>query len=183
MMKVRISALCAAVAFLIQSASYGGTVSISGSGTWDANIDSNGIYSAPNAPWSFSFEVESPIDPATRTGAVTNGQYFLNGLLVADPIATVTFFPSNQLGLFDLNFASGVIVSLYGAQAFDEGFNLIAGYYPAQSQDISTATGNPNLGTGFVLVTVPEPSSFLLSVIAIAAGTGIARHRRRNLAA
>ncbi len=81
------------VGILVQSAAIGGTVAISGSGTWNANTLVTDV-SAPNATWSFSFDVSSPVADTTPE-PVTNASYLLNGTpVVSETLTTVTFYDS-----------------------------------------------------------------------------------------
>lgn len=177
------------VGILVQSAAIGGTVAISGSGTWNANTLVTDV-SAPNATWSFSFDVSSPVADTTPE-PVTNASYLLNGTpVVSETLTTVTFYDSGLNGLFDLNFSiphsTGDTVNLYGAQVFDSSGNLIPGSYQANS-DVNLTVGPPSgSGSGTVLIgtvtTIPEPSSMISGGIAVVALAGLGLVRRRVVA-
>jgi MYXO-CTERM domain-containing protein len=179
------------VGILVQSAAIGGTVAISGSGTWNASTLVTDV-SAPDATWSFSFDVNSPVPTDDSTpAAVTNASYLLNGTpVVSEALTTVIFFDSGFDGMFDLNFSipgsSGDTVNLYGAQVFDSSGNLIPGSYQANS-DVNLTAGPPSgSGSGTVLIetvtTIPEPSSIISGGIAAAALAGLGLVRRRVVA-
>jgi hypothetical protein len=174
------------VGILVQSAAIGGTVAISGSGTWNANTLVTDV-SAPNATWSFSFDVSSPVADTTPE-PVTNASYLLNGTpVVSEMLTTVTFYDSGLSGGFDLNFSGGDTVSLYGPQVFDSSGNLIPGSYTASSAAVNAA-GVPPPGTGSAtflvgtVTTIPEPSSIISGGIAVVALAGLGLVRRRVVA-
>jgi MYXO-CTERM domain-containing protein len=173
------------VGILVQSAAIGGTVSISGSGTWDATTTSTPL-SAPGATWSFSLDLSSPVTPVTPE-PVTNAAYLLNGTpVISETITSVSFFAGVSFGLFDLNFSGGDVVELYGAQAYDSSGNLIPGSYPATSDVNLTVGAPPGSGSGSVIIgtatTVPEPSSIISGGIAVVALAGLGLVRRRVVA-
>jgi hypothetical protein len=179
------------VGILVQSAAIGGTVAISGSGTWNANTLVTDV-SAPNATWSFSFDVSSPVPTDDSTpAAVINASYLLNGIpVVSETLTTVLFFDSGFDGMFDLNFSIpgsiGDTVNLYGAQVFDSSGNLISGWYQANS-DVNLTAGPPSgSGSGTVLIepvtTIPEPTSIISGGIAVAVLAGFGLVRRRVVA-
>jgi hypothetical protein len=178
------------VGILVQSAAIGGTVAISGSGTWNANTLVTDV-SAPNATWSFSFDVSSPVADTTPE-PVINASYLLNGTpVVSETLTTVTFYDSGLFGGFDLNFSipgsTGDTVSLYGAQVFDSSGNLIPGSYTASSAAVNAA-GVPPPGTGSAtfligaVTTIPEPASIISGGIAVVALAGLGLVRRRVVA-
>jgi hypothetical protein len=179
------------VGILVQSAAIGGTVAISGSGTWNASTLVTDV-SAPNATWSFSFDVSSPVPTDDSTpAAVTNASYSLNGTpVVSETLTTVTFFDSSFNGMIDLNFSiphsTGDTVNLYGAQVFDSCGNLIPGSYQANSDVNFTVGGPPGSGSGTVVITtvttIPEPSSMISGGIAVVALAGLGLVRRRVVA-
>jgi hypothetical protein len=177
------------VGFLVQSAAIGGTVAISGSGTWNANTLVTDV-SAPNATWSFSFDVSSPVPTDDKTpAAVTNASYLLNGTpVVSETLTTVIFFDSGSNGMFELIFSiphsTGDTVDLYGAQVFDSSGNLIPGSYPASSDVNLTVGGPPGSGSGTVVIeaVIPEPSSIISGGIAVVALAGLGLVRRRVVA-
>lgn len=178
------------VCMLAQTAAGGGTVQISGSGTWGPDAPSTAL-SAPGETWSFSFNATTPVDVqnGAATEPVSNPSYSLNGTpVVSETMSSVTFFDSSLAGLFDLEFpVSGSIsdeVSLYGAQIFDASGNLIPGSYPA-AIDFDGKAGPPSgSGSGTVIVgasaLVPEPSSVIGGGIAVLAVAGLGLVRRRT---
>jgi hypothetical protein len=177
------------VGILVQSAAIGGTVAISGSGTWNANTLVTDV-SAPDATWSFSFDVSSPVPTDDSTpAAVTNASYLLNGTpVVSETLTTVIFFDSGFSGMFELIFSiphsTGDTVDLYGAQVFDSSGNLIPGSYPANS-DVNLTVGPPSgSGSGTVLIetAIPEPTSIISGGIAVAVLAGLGLVRRRVVA-
>jgi hypothetical protein len=177
------------VGILVQSVAIGGTVAISGSGTWNASTLVTDV-SAPNATWSFSFDVSSPVPTDDSTpAAVTNASYSLNGTpVVSETLTTVIFFDSGFSGMFELIFSiphsTGDTVDLYGAQVFDSSGNLIPGSYQANS-DVNLTVGPPSgSGSGTVLIeaVIPEPSSIISGGIAVVALAGLGLVRCRVVA-
>ena len=166
----------ALTAMLTVTAALAGEVTISGSGTWDDTAPTT-TYSAPDTSWSFSFMVPNPLD-ANPTSMVSDSVYLLGGSPVGAPLASVTFFDSGLGGLFDMNFSDGAVVSLYGAQVFDD--NTLALFPGTYAATIGYADG-ASAGSGTVtLAGVPEPSTLVgLSIgLLCVAGAGL-RHRRR----
>lgn len=123
------------VCMLAQTAASGGTVEISGSGTWDSTAPSTAL-SAAGKTWSFSFDVNvtTPIENLT-TLSVSNPLYLLNGTpVVSETINTVQFFTTAAFGLFNLGFSGGSLpdeLNFYGVQVFDASGNLAPGTYQA----------------------------------------------------
>jgi MYXO-CTERM domain-containing protein len=171
-----------ATALIAQTAARAGIVTVSGSGTWGADAPVS-IYTAPGESWSFSFELPDPLD-ANPTSTATNFQYFLNGSAVSTTLSSVEFFSPGDGGLFDLNFADGNSLNLYGDQAFSSpGLSLIPGVY-SSNIDINAFTGPPDgNGSGTVTITsaVPEPSSIVAGGLGLLALAGLAfRNPRRS---
>ena len=126
--------------------------------------------------WSFSFDLPDPLD-ANPTSLATNFQYALEGAAVSTTLLSVEFFPLATGGMFDLNFADGNSLNLYGAQVFSSpGLALIPGVYSANI-DINAFTGPPDgNGSGTVTITspVPEPSSIVSGGLGLLALAGLA---------
>ncbi len=162
------------------------SIVISGSGTWSANAPSTEI-SAPNATWSFSFDVQSPLANYALT-PVSDGVYLLNGtsITASDPMTLATFFVLFDGGGVDIALSSGTIISLIGPQLFDSTtFAMLLGTYP----DFGIAPNDGSAsGTGTVVVavatSVPEPASIVSGGIGLIAVVGLAfRSRCRRAAA
>src|SRR5262249_28476229 len=117
-----------AVCLAVQVTANGGTITISGSGTWDSTVASSSGLSAPGATWSFSFGVPDPLGNQSRTD-VTDAWYALNGMPVPDTITSVEFYGFSAGGLFDMTFASGGTVAFYGAQIEETASGLIPRTY------------------------------------------------------
>jgi hypothetical protein len=173
-MKMRII-LMVVSSLVAQSAAHAGSVTVSGSGTWGAGAPIS-IYTAPGDTWSFSFDLPDPLD-ANPTSLATNFQYVLEGSDVSTTLSSVEFFPLAVGGLFDLNFADGNSLNLYGAQVFSTpSLALIPGVYSANI-DINAFTGPPDgNGSGAVTITspVPEPSSIVSGGLGLLALAGLA---------
>lgn len=184
-------ALMLAVCVLLPTAALGGTVTITGSGTWNSTIVSSTGLSAPDATWSFSIEVASPVDPSL-TESVTNASYSLNGTPVSDTILSVSFFPGGAplYGGLDLNFPNLESLVIAGPQLYDTTtLNLIPGTYNVTIDDVGADTfvGPPDgEGSGTVTITlasIPEPTSLVSGGIALASLAGLELVRRRRSAA
>jgi hypothetical protein len=176
-----------AVCLAIQVPASGGTITISGSGTWDSTVSSSSGLSAPGATWSFSFDVPDPLVNKSRMN-VTDAWYALNGTPVHDTIASVEFYGFSAGGLFDLTFASGDTVAFYGAQIEETASGLIPRTYSTTLDDdhAGSFVGPPygeGLGTLIVGAAVPEPSTLVSSGIALACLAGLGLARRRRIAA
>jgi hypothetical protein len=114
--------VCAAVGsfafFSVASPAEAASVEISASGEWGPGTPTVLPWSTRNASWSFSFDLPNPIsrNPTTQ---VTNFSYSLNGTEIIDKSLfaslKVEFFTADFAGMFDLDFADGDVVSLYGA--------------------------------------------------------------------
>ena len=182
------------VCMLVETAASGGTVEISGSGTWGSSAplpaDSSGL-SAPGESWSFSFalNVTTPIGNDTSL-LVSSPSYSLNGTPVtSETINTVQFFGGSvttpPFGLFTLTFTGVPTPELdfYGAQVFDSSGNLIPGSYSA-AIDYNAKAGAPSgFGSGTIIISqttvIPEPSSIISGGIAVLALAGLGLARRR----
>jgi hypothetical protein len=176
-----------AVCLAVQVTAHGGTITISGSGTWDSTVASSGGLSAPGATWSFSFDVPDPLVNKSRTD-VTDAWYALNGTPVPDIIASVEFYGLSAGGLFDMTFASGGTVAFYGAQIEETASGLIPRTYSTCLDDdhARSFVGPPyGEGCGIVIVgaAVPEPSTLVSSGIALATLAGLGLACRRRIAA
>lgn len=148
-------------------------VTFSGSGTFDAGAPTS-VYSAPGESWAFSFSLPNPISSNPTTDA-TGFTYSLNGSPVADSLSSITFFTSGQSGLFDLNFASGGVVSLYGAD-IGSTLTISTGSFPATIG----LDGGAAIGSGVVNVgAVPEASTWAM-MLAGFAGLGWLGYRRSS---
>jgi hypothetical protein len=159
--------LITVLASLASQVSQAGPVTVSGSGIWgpDAPIS---IYTAPGESWSFSFFLPDPLD-TNPTSNATDFQYFLDAQAVSTTLSSVEFFQAADGGLFDLNFADGNSLNLYGDQAISSpGLFLIPAVYMANI-DINSFTGPPDgNGTGTVTISsaVAEPTGLGLVVVA-----------------
>jgi hypothetical protein len=162
-------------ALIAQPAAHAGIAAVSGSGTWgpDAPIS---LYTAPGDSWSFSFDLPDPLD-ANPTSMATDFRYFLDGSAVSTTLSSVEFFPAAQGGLFDLNFADGNSLNLYGAQAYSSpGLSLRPDVYSANI-DINSFTGPPDgngSGTVTIASVVPEPSSIVSGGLGLLVMAGLA---------
>jgi MYXO-CTERM domain-containing protein len=168
-----------AVACFMQVGAGAGTIQITGSGTWNADAPTTD-YSAPNASWSFSFDVPDPLD-ANPTSMVTNASYLLNGAPIAHTITSVQFYTPSLQGLFNLNFGYVGFVSLFGPQVIDPStLGLFPGMYPAMI-DVNIQNRITGTGTGMVDVgissPVPEPSSIISGGLGLLAAVGLALRR------
>jgi hypothetical protein len=157
-----------AFVFFVAAVAKADTMSITASGTWDG-LAPTSPESAPDASWSFSFDVTTPLAP-DDTATFTNFSFRLDGAPVATQASFLKFFDSKGSGLFDLGLADGDFLFLQGQQIFDAHGALIPGTYAA---DVSILAGSPFPGTvgsgdGTVVVSsinpgaaVPEPASIV----------------------
>jgi PEP-CTERM motif len=156
---------------------------ISASGTWgDGTPDTP--FSQPGAPWSFSFDLPNPI-PSNPTDQATHFSYITNGTAFFFPFIGVKFFPADQAGMFDLIFPDGDVMSLYGPD-IGTSFTFVTAQYDdvAAGMQMLPATGSGTvevsaLGpvvTGFGAGAVPEPSTWVMMALGLAA-LAFARYR------
>jgi hypothetical protein len=180
--------------FSVASPAEAASVQISASGEWGRGTLPIFPWSAAGASWSFSFDLPNPIsrNPTTQ---VTNFSYSLNGTEVTDKSLfaslKVEFFTADFAGMFDLDFADGDVVSLYGAD-IGSSLRIIPGRYtgvfagmqmlPETSEggivNVSTlgvgATGFRADPIGFGVV--PEPSTWVMMTLGFA-GLAFAGYR------
>jgi hypothetical protein len=176
--------LALALAFMVDPAVAAGTIEITGSGTWGPTAKTT-IFTAPSASWSFSFEVPDPL-PGTinsygeYTSTVSNAEYMLNGSLVNDAITSLAYYGGGgpDGGIFDINFASNDVLSLFGAQIYNSNLDLIPGDYVATIRDDK----GPSTGQGIVILGVAEPSSSISGGLGLITVVGLALGSRRSIA-
>ena len=90
------------------------TVDISGTLFWGVGTPLT-AYSAPGAESAFAFDLTTPTGVAAGDPvSVTNYSYSLNNVAVLGPTPTVSFYPTSEKGLFNINYGD-FRVSLYGA--------------------------------------------------------------------
>jgi MYXO-CTERM domain-containing protein len=173
--------ILAAPALIAGPAARAGMVTVSGSGTWNADAPDS-LYTAAGASWSFSFDLPAPLDDLF-TSSATNFQYLLDGVAVSTTLDSIEFFSTDDGGMFDLNFADGNSLNLYGPQAYSSpDLSLITGVY-ASNIDINAFAGPPDgIGSGVVTfsLVVPEPSSLASGGLALACLAGLASRSRRR---
>jgi PEP-CTERM motif len=152
---------------------------VSGSGTWSSDAPTTN-FSAPGGTWSFSFVLPNPVTDASPddggfdTFQFSDFTFFLNGNPVSDTLQVVTFFPSSELGLFDLGFPD-ITVSFFGGQAFGGTpppiMTLVDGVFSA---DAALNDLTPAFGSGKITIssaTAPEPATLTLLGLGIAAAS------------
>ncbi len=183
---MRVATILAAC-LVVQTTAGGGTITISGSGTWNNTVSSTSGVSAAGTTWSFSFGVPDPLVTG-MTSQVTDASYSLDGKPVSAAITSVEFYGRSEGGMFDMVFAGGVTVALYRRQIVGTDNLLIPGRYQAVVDDdhASGFQGPPyGEGTGTVIVgaAIPEPAPIVDAGIALAALAGLGMTRRRRIAA
>jgi hypothetical protein len=160
--------LTLAFASMLDSAARAGSIEISGSGTWDANAPLSAL-TAPNGTWSFFLVAPDPLPGTTDrfgdyTSGVADAAYLLNGTAVSDSIIGLTYYSPLFGGGFDIDFASGSVVSLDAAQVYDSNtLDLLPGTYGGE---VFFLQPSPlflvGAGSGTAIVgSVPEPSSVI----------------------
>jgi hypothetical protein len=168
------------LALVIAPTASADTVTVTGSGTWDASTPTT-AYSASDATWSFSFNLPDTIssNPSTQ---VTNFTYDLNGTQVTDSLpGGVLFYSVAQSGGFDLfvptdSVSGASIISLFFSADVGSSLSIVYGTNDAQ---IALNDGElPGSGEGAVSIT-PEPPSILLFGTALLLAGGLF-YRRRN---
>jgi hypothetical protein len=171
-MRLSMLAATAAATALCAAAANAGEVLVTGSGTWGPLAPTT-LVSAPEESFSFSFDLPNPI-ASNPTIQATDFSYDLAGAPVAVGLDGVVFFPTSSSGLFDLDLASGDVVSLYGADV-GSSLTLTTGVFPAT---VGYA-GSPPVGEGTVTITaVPEPSAWVMMLLGVGALGAVARMRR-----
>lgn len=155
-------------------------VYISGSGLWGPNTDSNPGYSAPNATWNFSFQLDSvPTSDGVEYSA-RNFVYSLGNTSFTNNLATVYFLPDDpgsdhyyEHGMFDLYLHDATTDEGAPNSFHLTGIDLLSSGHFAFSDppaspfavtiDFNNLTfeGVSQVGTGTVNVsTVPEPVTY-----------------------
>ncbi len=175
-----------ALCLLTETMASAGSIMVSGSGTWSDSAPTTEV-SAPNATWSFSFDVQSPLANYALT-PVTDGVYLLNGnsITASDPMTLATFYVAADGGGVDIALTSGTIISLYGTQLFNSStFAMVLGTYP--NYEIAPNDGTAS-GSGTVVVsvpaTIPEPASIVSGGFGLITVLGLTlRSRLRRKAA
>ncbi len=167
---------------LLLSAAVAKADTISGSGTWGDGAPTTDE-SAPGDTWSFSFVVSDPATDATPLGSdaftteeISDFSFSLDGTPITATLTSVTFYDTTDSGMFDLDLSNGDVVSLYGAQVFNNfppDPTFAGGTYPVQiAMDDASAEG-----TGSVtIMTAPEPGSLALLGLGMLA-IGLVRKR------
>jgi hypothetical protein len=171
--------VCAAVGFGVAPPTEAEIVGISGVINWGDRTPVTSL-SAPGATSNFSFSLPNPISSNPTNQATHVIYYTTNGPSVTDPLlpisVTVEFFTDAVEGLFDLTFADGEILSLYGPDigtqlTIDTGiFDATAGVTaPTGSGTVTVREFRPGEG-------VPEPSTWVMMTLGFA-GLAFAAYR------
>ena len=158
------------------------TVDISGTLFWGVGTPLT-AYSAPGAESAFAFDLTTPTGVAAGDPvSVTNYSYALNNVAVLGPTPTVSFYPTSEKGLFNINYGD-FRVSLYGADIGSTGVIGPSGFYIASAamNDGEVPTGNG--GVSVSVSAVPLPASLPMFSAALLGLVGVGMKARRKLAA
>jgi hypothetical protein len=150
-----------------------------GSGVWDALAPTTS-FSSGGKSWSFSFELDSPAsNPST---AASNFSFTLNGSALAFTLQSITFYPTEELGMFKLSLSNGVELNFFDPANTDIGSNgiLKTGQWNVEIESYLPDDTRVH-GVG-VVAAVPEPSTWAMMILGFGA-LGFFAYRRRNLAA
>ena len=145
---------------------------VSGSGAWDSTTATT-PESIAGGTWSFSFDLSRTFS-VNPTTAFSNFSYSLNGVSVNSPLSSVTFFDTSSQGMFDLSFANGDVVSLYGADVGST-LTLVEGKFEAAS----ALSQGSSTGYGMITISpVPEPGEYALMAAGLGMMAFIARRKK-----
>ena len=153
-------------------------VMFSGSGVFGPTISTLLPVEVPGDSFSFSFDLPNPI-ASNPTTEVTHSSFLLNGVVVADPIKSVTFYDAADGGGFDLNFTFGPdaqppVISPYLADVGST-LTIVPGVYNFTLDGVS-----PDAGSGTVTISaVPEPGAWAMLFVGVG-GLGSVLRRRRE---
>ncbi len=179
--------LTLALASMVHSAASAGSIEISGSGTWDPDAPLS-AWSTPNGTWSFSLVAPDPLPGTTDqfgdyTSGVAYAAYLLGGSAVNDTIIGLTYYTTFFGGGFDIDFASGTVVSLVTAQVYDSNTTrLMPGMYGGSVVVDNFSEQIYGIGSGTAFVSsVPEPSSVIGGGLGLFTVVGLALIRRRRI--
>jgi len=174
------SSILVAAALLVGTLSQASAAILyTGSGVWDAQAPATS-FSSGGKSWSFSFELDSPAsNPST---AASNFTFTLNGSPLAFTLQSITFYPTEELGMFKLILSNGVDLNFYDPANTDIGSNgvLKTGQWNVEIEHYLPDDTRVH-GVG-VVAAVPEPSTWAMMILGFGA-MGFFAYRRRNLAA
>ena len=151
---------------------------VTGSGTWGDGTPAT-PESAAGATWSFSFTVSDPATDATPSGdgfltqQISDFVYLLNGTPISATLLDAVFYPSSDLGLFDLDFSDGNTVNLYGDQVYAGTPPPDMTFLPGNYSATVGMNGDDTTGNGTVSITpttaMPEPATLPLLCLGLLA--------------
>jgi len=157
-------------------------VVIAAHGTYDSSAATN-LYTAPNAPWTLSFQVSSipAVSNATSTDfhtLFTNGVFTLNGVAAPVTGSTVIFSSSSYSFIIFLDSAANTEFVVYGPQLFSGAASSPTmsngSFTPTLVESVTNnsvfggffygfSTGNSNIVVSpLVIPATPAPSSVIL---------------------
>jgi hypothetical protein len=174
------SSILVAAALLVGTLSQASAAILyTGSGVWDAQAPTTS-FSSGGGSWSFSFELDSPA--SNPTNAASNFEFTLNGGTLAFDLLSVTFYPTDQFGMFKLSLTNGLELNFYDPASTDIGSNgvLKTGQWNVEIETFLPGETRVH-GVG-VVAAVPEPSTWAMMILGFGA-LGFFAYRRRNLAA
>jgi hypothetical protein len=147
-----------------------------GSGVWDAQAPTT-AFSQGGKSWSFSFELDNPANNPTTSAS--NFTFTLNGNMLAFDLLSVTFYPTEDSGMFKLSLTNGLDLNFYDPFNTDIGSNgqLKTGQWNVEIETFLPGETRVH-GVG-VVAAVPEPSTWAMMILGFAA-VGFFAYRRRN---
>ena len=132
---------------------------------------------APSGNWQFSFIIPDTIN-SNPTTQISGFEYLLNGAQVPLTPTSIEFFSFREDGLFDLNFANGLRLSLTGPEVL-QGSTIRTLYFTGIQMRVDGLLASSGGSVG-IATYVPEPATWALLALGFAAMLPLARCTSRS---